>query len=426
MASDSLHQQGFTSNTRLVRPANRHYLGPGMPSSAHSMAVRRYLPWVAGIGIACLLAMAAESPRVAIAPPLLGVGPLLQRVEVAPEARIEIEVKVTAPVDATLLAADSDCRCLALDTPLPLRLPAGQAVALRLVVAGVQPGMKTMILRTTAGTAQTQVQVVTAGLGEGRDVLAGLLTTASERALSPWFIVHDLRGEVRNCGCSGGSLGGIEHLAALPKEVARLAPAVTARFLLSGDSDGATPGLGDVLADHGWSRDDQAVLVSADAATAVATPGVRVVIPSVPVALNHRRLLRPLLDGGMIVEVLLFAADGRAVEHVRLPVDRTLPSDTAILARFPQTLSSQVVAEVPSTACASCHVGAHATWSGSRHAHAWESLPVADRGDACVSCHSTPVRPGVIAPGVHCQACHTGADAHAAAGGGVKTTGTTD
>ena len=177
------------------------------------------------------------------------------------------------PVDATLLAADSDCRCIALATPLPVRLPADQVVTLRLAVAGVQPGMNTMTLRTTAGMAQTQVQVVTAGLGAGRDVLSELVTVAKDRGLSPWFIVHDLRGELRNCGCSGGSLGGVEHLAALPIEVARLEPKVAARFLLSGDSEGTVPGLGAALAEHSWTPDEQPVLVSADAATAVSTPG---------------------------------------------------------------------------------------------------------------------------------------------------------
>ena len=43
--------------------------------------------------------------------------PCLQRVEVAPEARVQIEATITAPVDATLLAADTDCRCLALARP---------------------------------------------------------------------------------------------------------------------------------------------------------------------------------------------------------------------------------------------------------------------------------------------------------------------
>ena len=212
-------------------------------TSAHSTAL-----FLAGIGMACLLAIAAERPAVAVAAPGLVVSPLLQRVEVEPEAESETIIKITAPVDSTLLTAESDCRCLALVSPLPLRLPAGQAITVELRVVGVQPGMKTMILRTTSGMAQVQVHVVTAGLGAGHDALAKLLKTADARHLSPWFIVHDLRGEVRNCGCSGGSLGGVEHLAALPKEVARLAPAVTARFLLSGDTDGTTPDLAAALA----------------------------------------------------------------------------------------------------------------------------------------------------------------------------------
>jgi len=382
--------------------------------------------WLPAIAAACLLVMAAEAPDVVVVPVPLIVAPLLQRVNLAPEAHGDATVTITAPVDATLLAAETDCRCLSLAIPLPVRLPAGTAVILPLAVSGVLSGVKTLTLRTTAGTVQAQVQVVSAGLGVGRDVLASALAAAGDGGFAAWFIVHDLRGALRNCGCSGGSLGGVEHLAALPAEVARLAPTVPTRFLLSGDSDGAHPGLGAALAKAGWGRDEQAVVVSGDPAAALAEPGAVVVIPTRPVALSHRRLLRPLLDGGTIVEIVLVAGDGRLIEHRSLPVDRTLPGQAAILAGFHERLSSKVVTAVPSQDCAGCHAAAHAAWGASRHAHAWESLPPADRTDACVTCHSTPTAVKTIAPGVQCQACHTGSAEHAASGGTRATSGTVD
>ena len=390
---------------------------------AHPASLRA---WLIVIALGCLLAMAAEAPSTALVPAGLSATPVLQRVELAPEARVTITISLTSPVAATVLAAETDCRCLALASPLPMPLPAGAPVALQVTVVGVLPGVKTVTLRTTAGTVRASVQVVSAGLGDGRDVLGAVLALATERRALPWFIVHDLRGQLRNCGCSGGSLGGINHLAALPAEVARLAPGLAARFLLSGDSDGMQTGVGAALAGHGWVRDDVTVVVAADPAEAVARPEVVAVIARGPIALNHRKLISPLLDGGLVIEALLVDGDGRIVEHLRLPVDRTLPTDPAILARFAERLSATVATAVPTQDCAACHVDAHATWAGSRHARAWDSLAPADHVDACVSCHSTPIAPATIVPGVHCQACHQGTAAHATSGGSVRTTGTVD
>ena len=64
------------------------------------------------------------------------------------------------------------------------------------------------------------------------------------------MIVHDLKGETRNCGCSGGSLGGINHLAALRD----LFP--TARLVLTGTVErgesSSSPVVGPALAPYGW------------------------------------------------------------------------------------------------------------------------------------------------------------------------------
>ena len=285
--------------------------------------------------------------------------------------------------------------------------------------------MKTLILRTTAGTAQVQIQLVTAGLGEGRDILATITSNALDRHLTPVVIIHDLRGEIRNCGCPAGSLGGIEVLAALPGTLRHTVP--SARFVLAGDTNGSRDGGRAALVDHGWSRDDNAIVVSADPLAALNQPDVLAVIPSVPVQANHRRLLIPLVSGGMVAEVLLVDGQNQIVEHVRLPIDRTLAEDCSVLERFPERLLLHLDEHtVPSSACTACHAGAHQTWVGSRHAAALSSLGPKDQVDACITCHSTPVSPGVVAGGVQCQACHRGAAAHAQGAGRVRTTGTTD
>ena len=382
--------------------------------------------WLAALAVACFIVIAADSPAINLAPaPSLIVAPVLMRVEVAPNTSVATSVMVTAESDAVVMAIETDCRCVASSIPLPLTLIGGVATAIPLRVVGIQAGLKTVTLRTTIGTAQAQVQVVTAGMGQGRDLLNDLLRTALGRQLIPVVIVHDLRGEIRNCGCSAGSLGGLDHLAALPAQVRAQIPG--ARFVLTGDSDGSRAGVGAALLTHGWSRDDAAIIVTADPLSALEQPGVLAVIPTVPVQANHRRLLIPLVTGGMVAEILLIDAQQQIVEHLRLPIDQTLASDPSVLKRFPEHLSVRIDATAsPSASCLSCHAGAHAAWATSRHGAALSSLAPADRVDGCIGCHTTPIASGVVAGGVHCQACHQGGEAHHQSGGQVHTTGTTD
>src|SRR5690606_34573827 len=104
-----------------------------------------------------------------------------------------------------------------------------------------------------------------------------------------------------------------------------------------------------------------------------------------------------------------------------------------ILSRLPAEPLMAIDAHAnPSQDCRLCHQRAHAVWHASAHAHACDRLAAADRTAGCITCHTTPPArsPGHAATApvahVHCNACHQGATAHAAAGGAVPTSGTVD
>lgn len=369
----------------------------------------------------CLLPLcliAADVPRL---------DPLLQRVDLAPAEATQISLIVHGAPGTTVTAVLVDCACLSVITPLPTSITADRAVTLRFRASGVRPGIEEIRVVTSAGTLRAQLQIVGPGSGDGLSALRAMLAHAQEQRLAVWGIVHDLRGQIRNCGCSKGSLGGIGHLAALPAQARAIAPTVSTRWILTGDSDGQRVGVGAALVERGWRIGDPAVTVSAEPLSLLATLGIAVVIPTVPIAVNHRRLLRPVLTGGLVVELLLVDDSLTIREHRVLPVDATLADDAAMISRFPDTLTKIIDATAHlSASCMACHATAHAIWSASRHAQALEHLPVADRTDACITCHTTPIREKAIAGGVSCLSCHTGADAHAASSGRVKTTGATD
>jgi nitrate/TMAO reductase-like tetraheme cytochrome c subunit len=110
-----------------------------------------------------------------------------------------------------------------------------------------------------------------------------------------------------------------------------------------------------------------------------------------------------------------------------MPVDDSLPDDPALSAQFRDTLSSRIDAAAgPSQRCIACHATAAAAWAASRHARALDSLRPDDRTDSCIACHVTLTAPATVAPGVSCQSCHQGGDAHAASGGTLRTGGTSD
>lgn len=409
------------------------------PSAARSRPARQalILPLVA---VALLLAVGMDGPSggtvvaTAVEEPRLGITPYL-RVEVPQGGERRIALTVSSPTAATLLASEADCACVSLLDRLPLPLPVG-TTTLTVRVAGVLPGTKKLVLRTTAGTAETVLQVAVPGHDTGMALLTTALDAGRAEGLRPVLLVHDLHGRLRNCGCAEGSLGGADHLAALPA-LLRERGIADGRCLLTGDIDGGRPQLQAALATAGWEIRPADIAIAAEPGPELTAPGILAVVPAAGAAAdpsrlpNHQRIVRPILDGGAVAMLLLVDADGRLARQVVIPIDRSLPADATLLAALPEPRTITVRSPQPptSTACAACHTQAHAVWQGSAHARAFASLPIESRTDACVGCHSSPPpapRAGMRDADVGCIACHGGASEHAAAPLTVRTTGTTD
>lgn len=357
----------------------------------------------------------------------LAVAPAFLRLDLAPQDVVEVELAVTAPPGTVISHVAVDCACLGVRSALPATVDAAGRWALRLRATGLRPGVEDVLIGTSAGVLRAQLQLVGPGAGRGREQLAAVLGEAAAGGFAVLGILHDLRGEVRHCGCSLGALGGAGRLARLPALARELAPGVAARWVLSGDSDGMRPGVGAALIAAGWGATPPEVRASAEPLALLAAPGVSVVIPTVPVAVQHRRLVRPLLDRGMAVEAVLLDAAGAVRGHRTVPIDDSLPEDPALPARFADRLSARLdPAAQPAQACAPCHATAYAAWQSTRHARALDSLPPADRTDGCIGCHTTPVAAAVLAPAVTCQSCHQGGEAHIASAGTLRTAGTLD
>jgi hypothetical protein len=374
---------------------------------------------------AALLLLALVAALAAADPPRLT--PPLQRLDLGPsDIRIATLTLSAAPGTAVTNIA-VDCACLKSLTPLPAKVPANGRLDLTFRVTGMRPGMEEILVATGAGIARAQVQIVGAGAGRGRDQLRASLARAAAEGLELLAIAHDLRGQVRNCGCSQGSLGGAGRLARLPALARELTPTARTAWVLSGDADGHHAGLGAVLSTHGWRVGDPRVLVTADVLPALSRTDLVAVIPAVTVGAQHARIVEPVLSGGLAVELLLLDTQGRIVGRATMPVDAELPDDPSLAERFREPLTARLDhAANPSQNCAGCHQSAYQAWLGTRHAQALTSLAEADRTDACVGCHTTPIAAAVLAPAVSCQSCHAGSDAHAASGGQVQTLGATD
>lgn len=356
-----------------------------------------------------------------------GISPRLQRLDLQPEQVAEVAFALALPAQATVSAVVANCACIRTLTTLPIQADATGAASIRLRVTGLRPGMEDILVATSAGILRAQVQIVGPGAGRGMDQLRAALSEAAAKRWGVIGIAHDLRGQVRHCGCSQGALGGAGRLAQLPALASAWQATVSASWILSGNADGTRPGVGAALAEHGWVVADPRVLVTNDPLPALSTPGIVAVIPTTAVAAEHRRLVRPVLTDGMAIEVLLVDASGVVQARHTVPIDDSLPDDDGLARRFRDTLSTAIRLDAnPSTACAGCHASAFAVWQASRHARALESLPAADRTDMCIGCHVTAVAPAALAPGISCQSCHLGSDAHLASGGTTRTTGTTD
>jgi hypothetical protein len=344
-----------------------------------------------------------------------------------PQSIATVHLTVQAKPGTAVLHAVVNCACIHILTPLPAPVDTAGRCDLQLRVTGLRPGVEDILVATSAGIARAQIQIVGPGAGRGHDQLSAALTIAQTKGWVVWGIVHDLSGAIRQCGCSAGSLGGIDRLAALPALARTLAPRATTRWILSGDSDGKHPGVGTALTAHGWSASVPEVRVSADPLPLLGQPGITAIIPTTPVAIQHRRIVRPILTGGLVVELLLVDALGQIQERRTAPVDDSLPAEPAILAQFPDRLTSTLDHTAqPATACAGCHPTAYAAWQRTAHARALDSLKPTDRTDACIGCHTTEIAERLLAPAVNCQSCHTGSGPHVASGGATKTTGAVD
>lgn len=373
-----------------------------------------------GLLIICLAGIVQGAETLAIVPNL-------QRLDLKPADIAEVTYVVHAPAGTTLTAALADCACLRVLTAIPVQVGPSGALDIRLRVTGMRPGMEDIQIATTAGMLRAQVQIVGPGAGRGLDQLKTALADAAKQGWRVLAVAHDLHGQVRNCGCSQGALGGAGRLSRLPSLAAEMQPTTSITWVLSGDIDGKQVGVATALVEHGWKGGDTTVRVSPDPLPLLAEPGIVAVIPSVAVAVEHRRIVRPVLSDGMAVELLLVDAGGAIQARRTMPVDDSLPDDPAVALRFRDVLTSTIKpGENPSQACMACHPTAFAAWQQSRHAHALESLKTDDRTDGCISCHSTPIATSVLAPGVSCQSCHAGSYQHVASQGTARTSGTTD
>ncbi len=288
--------------------------------------------------------MDADGSHVAWGVDALSIAPPFQRVDLAPEGIVTTAYAVQAE-PGTLVTA----------------------VAVDILVA------------TSRGIVRAQLQIAGPGAGRGRDGLIQALATAGRERLAVWAVVHDLRSQVRHCGCSQGPLGGAGRLAALPALAASLASDVPVRWILTGDIDSKRPGLGAALVTHGWSLGAPEIVVSADPSPLLTRSGVIAIIPNAAVAMQHQRLLRPVLDGGLAVELLLVDAAGRLRERRTMPMDDSLPDDPAVAAQFRDVLTSRIdPASSPSQSCITRHATAGAAWAQSRHAQALDSLKPED------------------------------------------------
>jgi hypothetical protein len=75
-------------------------------------------------------------------------------------------------------------------------------------------------------------------------------------------------------------------------------------------------------------------------------------------------------------------------------------------------------------ACKECHAAEYAAWDATKHARTIGRLSPADRGGACVSCHSTgsaQLLEKDVNANVQCEQCHGAGKAHVqAAASGTK------
>jgi hypothetical protein len=387
--------------------------------------------WVlAALAIAACLVFAAEpdgAQPVLMAPPALRIDPPIIRIasDDGGARRRSIAITLHSEVATTLLTASGDCHCVHLVDTLPLTIPVGDTT-LHLGVLVTTPGMRNLTLRTRDGATSIRVQISGPGLGNGATELAKAVAIAQDAHAQLWLVVHDLRGAIRNCGCGPGSLGGVDHLAALPRHLADMfGNTDRASCILTGSIASALNDPEAALVEHGWRAHDPAITVTSDSA-ALANPSVTAIIANGS-TVNHRKIVEPVGDGGMTALALIVDVKGQLISTHVIPIDASLPSDPSVLTAFAPMPQLNVVEASPnaSAACATCHAPAFAQWQASAHARAFTSLAPADHNGDCISCHthSDSNHPTAQAH-VQCQTCHQGSDPHQQSNGTTRTLGT--
>ena len=344
-----------------------------------------------------------------IAAPAVEVTPSVLRVQPEPGQTLRRFVRLTP--GTTLLAVEGTCPCIQCRSPLPQTTD--QPVELAL--SGAMPGVKTLQFHTTAGVATLTVLVAIAGAADGMGIVDHLRT--QHPGANVWVLIDQPAEHPRNCGCSAGSLGGLDRIAGLPGVLQQAGLRPTA--VITGP---VTPTTADHLRRHGWQIGHPQVPVWDGEATTPWLDDRTVAVIARRPAPQHQRIIVPARDG-LLADAIVTDDDGAMVATYRIPIDGSLPGiplgKTAGVVVVPDNHS-------PSQDCAACHPAATKAWSLSRHAHAWDSLAASDRTTECAACHVTPSGTATVSRHVHCQACHQGSDAHAARPTVQRTTGLTD
>ncbi len=358
------------------------------------------------------------------------VSPVWQAVQLANGQVARISLSILMPSVGNVYAIEGSCGCIRVVSALPMHVDVQHPGVIDLQVVGLAAGVKTIRVLTDHGPATATIDLHIGTEGNGRSMLGQLAERIKgDQRLTPWFIIHDLRGSVRNCGCSAGSLGGIDYLAALPRQWHEISQGRPARFLLTGVIDGDRPTMSAALIDAGWERHP------VDVTQGDAAPGSNMALDarlhlwtsSSPPHAQHASDLWIPLDGGAVAAVALMADRGFPDSTWYIPIDRSLDHDEqALRSVIPAQKPVPVVVE-EATSCGACHAAAQKAWDASRHAHAWQTLTPAQRQDDCASCHSSPrEHTDVREANVTCIGCHQGSTKHAQNPLQSRTTGTTD
>ena len=248
--------------------------------------------------------------------------PELYQLELAPTDVTQRTVQITSKVDGTLLSTATECRCIVVITPLPLAMKAGTPVRLDLRIAGTLQGLKALYFRTTQGTLTLPIHIHGGDLGTGEKELALATKAAREAGGRSLIVIHDLLGGAKVCHCES-KLGGLDRIAMLSLDwtIAKGGPA---DFVLSGDADGKNPGTVRNLAEYGWVTQTPRLRMSEKPVQDLEAFPTAILLVTGMDGTQNRRILRPLVPGGLVAQVVVMKANGTPGEQFIIPIDQTL------------------------------------------------------------------------------------------------------